>query len=208
MRMLDVQKFDRDRVAAVSSTPWSIHTTANPDGVFVEKAVKEDTTADIAKVRKIYIRQADFDAFGYTPACKKCQSILGRGKGETSAPHSDICRARLTAEISKTPEGEARIAQINERADRFIADRIQEADQHAPQGGLPVMMNTLFLFPSFCRSILLKLLPERARPPLMLFHRLHHRQLTVPTRPLTRTKFTIATFHRRSLRRCFWRHGP
>jgi hypothetical protein len=70
MRMPDVQKFDRDRVAAISSTPWSIHTTANPDGVFVEKAVKEDMTADIAKVRKIYIRQADLDAFGYTPGCK------------------------------------------------------------------------------------------------------------------------------------------
>jgi hypothetical protein len=136
MRMPDVQKFDRDRVAAISSTPWSIHTAANPDGVFVEKAVNEDTIADIAKVRKIYIRQADLDAFGYTPGCKKCQSILGRGKGETSAPHSDICRAGITAEISKTSEGEARLARITERADRFIAERIQEADQHAPQGGI------------------------------------------------------------------------
>ena len=78
MRMPDVQKFDRDRVAAISSTPWPIHAAANPDGVSVEKAVKEDTTADIAKVRKIYIRQADLDAFGCTPGCKKCQSILGR----------------------------------------------------------------------------------------------------------------------------------
>ena len=135
MRTPDVHKFDRDSVAAISSTPWSIHTAANPDGVFVEKAVKEDTTANIVKVRKIYIRQADLDAFGYTPSCKKCQSILGHGKGETPAPHSDICRARITAEIFRTPESEARLARINERAVRFIAERIQEADQHAPQGG-------------------------------------------------------------------------
>jgi len=53
--------------------------------VFVEKAVKEETAADIAKVRKIYIRQADLDAFGYTPGCKKCQSILGREKRDLSA---------------------------------------------------------------------------------------------------------------------------
>ena len=43
-----------------------------PIGVFAEKTVKEDTPADIAKVRKIYIRQVDLDAFGYTPGCKKC----------------------------------------------------------------------------------------------------------------------------------------
>ena len=80
MRMPDVQKFDRDRVAAISSTPWSIHTAASPDGVFAEKTVKEDTPADIAKFLTIYIRQVDLDAFGYTPGCKKCQSILGHGK--------------------------------------------------------------------------------------------------------------------------------
>ena len=83
MRMPDVRKFDRDRVAAISSTPWSIYTTANPDGVFVEKAVREDTAAEnVVKVLKIYIRQADLDAFGHTPDCNKCQSILGRGEGE------------------------------------------------------------------------------------------------------------------------------
>ena len=72
MRMPDVQKFDRDRIAAISSTPWSIHEAANPDGVFVEKTVTEKTEERITKARKMYIRQADLDVFGYTAGCKKC----------------------------------------------------------------------------------------------------------------------------------------
>jgi len=65
--MPDVQKFDRDGIAAISSTPWSIHEAANPDGVFVEKTVKDKPEENIMKARKMYIRQADLDTFGYTP---------------------------------------------------------------------------------------------------------------------------------------------
>ena len=77
--MPDVQKFDRDRIAAISSTAWSIHEAANPDVMLVEKTVKDNPgTENIMKARKMYIWQADLDAFGYTPGCEKCQSILGR----------------------------------------------------------------------------------------------------------------------------------
>ena len=83
--MPDVQKFDRARIAAISSTPWSIHETANPDGVFVEKSVKDDPGIEnVVKARKMYIHQVEIDAFGYTPGCRKCLSIFGRGKGDTS----------------------------------------------------------------------------------------------------------------------------
>ena len=58
------------------------------------------------------------------------------------------------------------------------------------RGGLLVMLNTLFPFPSFCRLILLKSLLEQALPLLMLPHRLRRRRLTVVTCPLTRTQIT------------------
>ena len=78
------------------------------------------------KARKMHIRQDDLDAFGYTAGCEKCQSISGRGKGETSTPHSDICRARIMAEMAKTEEGIARLARMNERVDRYVAERVEE----------------------------------------------------------------------------------
>ena len=89
--MPDVQKFDRDRIAAISSTRWSVHEAANPDGVFTEKTAKGKPEENIMKAQKMHIRHADLDAFGYTPGLQKCQSILGRGNGETTTPHSDIC---------------------------------------------------------------------------------------------------------------------
>ena len=73
LRMPDVQKFDRDRIAAISSTPWSTHEAAIPDGVFVTKPLKEDPGIEnVMNARKMYIRRADHDAFGYTAGCKKC----------------------------------------------------------------------------------------------------------------------------------------
>ena len=139
MRMPDVQTFDPDRIAPISPTPWSIHEAANPDRVFVEKTVTEKPEEIIMKARKMHIRQADLDAFGYTAGCKKCQSILGRGKGETSTPHSDICRAMTMAKMAKTDEGIVRLARMNERVDRYVAERVEEGDEHASQGGLQVM---------------------------------------------------------------------
>ena len=68
--MPDVQKCDPAAIAAISSTPWSIHEAANPDGVFVVKSVKDDPRAEnVVKALKMYIQQADLDAFSYTPGC-------------------------------------------------------------------------------------------------------------------------------------------
>ena len=91
--------------------------------MFVEKTVIEKPKENIMKARKMYIPQADLDVFGYTAGCKRCQSILGRGKGETSTPHSDICSTRIMAETAKTDEGTARLARMNERVDRYVAER-------------------------------------------------------------------------------------
>ena len=125
--MPDVQKFDRTRVAAISCTPWSLHEAAKPDGVFVEKSVRDNPgTGHVVKARKMYIRQAGLDAFGYTPGCEKCQSISGRSKGETSKPHFDLCRARIMAKLAKTDEGLARVARMNDRVDRYVAERGEE----------------------------------------------------------------------------------
>ena len=41
MRMPDAQKFDLDKIASVTATPWSIHETAQQDGVFADKDVKQ-----------------------------------------------------------------------------------------------------------------------------------------------------------------------
>ena len=77
---------------------------------------------NVVKARKMHIRQDDLNASGYTPGCKKCQSILGLGKGKTSTAHSKTWRARIMAEMAKTDEGIVRLARMSERVDRYVAN--------------------------------------------------------------------------------------
>ena len=40
------------------------------------------------------------------------------------------------AEMAKTDDGVVRLARMNERVDRYVAERLEEGDQYAPQGGI------------------------------------------------------------------------
>ena len=66
MRLPDSQKFENDRAAAVSATPWSTHVAERPKGVFAEKTVEPaDAKPDaVAKVLGIHINKEDAQAFG------------------------------------------------------------------------------------------------------------------------------------------------
>ena len=77
------------------------------------------------------------------------------------------------AEMAKTEEG---LERINEGVDRYVAERVEEGDQHAPQGGLQVMRPTLYPFQKLFHSILLRLHCVQPHPPTLI-HRLLRRQL-------------------------------
>ena len=53
MRMPDAQKFDLDKIASVTATPWSIHETAQQEGVFAEKEVKpqQEQAGSVSKTK-------------------------------------------------------------------------------------------------------------------------------------------------------------
>ena len=89
MRLPDSQKFDNDRAAAVSMTPYSTHAAERPKGVFAEKSVDPaDSNPDaVAKARGIYIKKEDLEAFGFTSGCKRCRSALTYGSAQGSMPH-------------------------------------------------------------------------------------------------------------------------
>ena len=47
---------------------------------------------------------------------------INYGPGRTSKPHSQTCKNRILAEIAKTPEGQACIAQASDRLGRTVAE--------------------------------------------------------------------------------------
>ena len=68
MRVPDSKKFENDRGAAVSMTPYSIHDAERPKGVFAEQIVGPSGSKPdaVSKVRGIYIEKEDFHTCGFT----------------------------------------------------------------------------------------------------------------------------------------------
>ena len=85
----------------------------------VEKQAFE-TKATLA--RQTYIRACDLEEFGLTRGCPRCDHELTYGPNRTSKPHSQACRARIMAEMTKTEAGRIRIAAAADRLDRTAAE--------------------------------------------------------------------------------------
>ena len=63
----------------------------------------------VGKGRRLYISKADIMKQGLTEGCLGCRFLAEGGK--RTQGHSEGCRARLEAEIAKTEEGMARLAE-------------------------------------------------------------------------------------------------
>ena len=74
--------------------------------------------------RKIYIKGEDIRAYGNTERCPRCDHECRYGPGRTAKGHSDACRSRIVAELSKTPEGQRRLEVADERINRSFAEQI------------------------------------------------------------------------------------
>ena len=129
MRLPDVQKWCRDSVAKISATPFSIHIDQGPDVVFQKKeGVAEPPRQEATLSRRVYMSKKDFDDFGYTSGCPRCDHELRYGPGRTSRPHSERCRDRIMAELAKTELGRLRLGLAAERMERTVAEHIDQHD--------------------------------------------------------------------------------
>ena len=108
------QRWSIERVRQVSVTPWSMHTPEEPGVIHHQPEATPQARGGegqerLAQVRRLYIRQSDLDQYGYTQNCPRCQHVLVYGAGQVNVNHSEECRNRIMREMSKTPEGQARI---------------------------------------------------------------------------------------------------
>ena len=114
----DVQKWSKDRISAVNVRPYKLHVPKEPRVIFRDKLddAVQPKSDDIRVARRLYIKKADVEAFGYTEGCVKCDHDLKYGFGRTTKGHSDPCRQRIMEELAKTPAGMARIQAAAGRA--------------------------------------------------------------------------------------------
>ncbi len=131
------QRWDLSRIEAVDITPKDVHGGRRSRAVpFTDREAlaEEGATAPRRAVRKLELRQADFDpamgGFGWTEHCPKCTRARLHGWREASnQQHSAGCRQRLEELLAQTERGQARLAHTKERFDRWTAEQ-------RPNGGL------------------------------------------------------------------------
>ena len=122
MRLPNVQKWDRDRMAEVGIAPWNLHEAKQRAVIFKDQVDRpRDDVENIARAsRRVYIKATDIENYGYTSGCPKCEHAMRYGKGRTTVPHSELCRQRIMTELAKTDAGQQRIAEAVVRLDRAI----------------------------------------------------------------------------------------
>ena len=122
-----------DTLSQVQATPWSLHEKPEPEVRFREAAPAEASgdvqVAPRQALRRLKINKADLDKYGYSVDCQQCRHVELYGKYKSGIPHSETCRARIIEAMKQDDVGKQRLAEYDQRIDREIAERIEEADK-------------------------------------------------------------------------------
>ena len=138
MILPNAQKWCRESVAKISATPFQLHVDQGPDVVFQDKKTVAENVRPQEPIvaRRVYMSKKDFEMFGYTSGCPRCDHELKWGPGRTSRPHSERCRTRIMAELAKTESGRLRLGLASDRMDRSVWDHVSKhEDQKAHAQG-------------------------------------------------------------------------
>ena len=129
------QRWAPEALQAVKATPQDTAAQVVHGPIFAEKAPDDGPATKKARVPpRILLKKSDFEQYGYTPGCPKCDHARTWGWGQTTLHHSAMCVARLSAELEKTETGRRRLTAAKERADRWTA---QEGEKLMQSGDIP-----------------------------------------------------------------------
>ena len=103
------QQWDVELLQSIQGTPWAPNPSTargarealelpEPLAISVEQpevAPEETKTAPYkAHFKRVYLRQDDFDRFGYSAGCKAC-AFIRQGLDRQGIPHDEDCRTRM-----------------------------------------------------------------------------------------------------------------
>ena len=92
MRLPNAQKWCKDSVAKVSVTPFSMHVDRGPDVVFQDKKVDAESLPreEVRLSRRVYMSKKDFEDYGFTSGCPRCDHELTYGPAERANPTPNV----------------------------------------------------------------------------------------------------------------------
>ena len=114
----------------MKATPWPVHEPTVPEVIRLDKpefvAPRKERAAAVGH---LCIKQEYLDAHGYTQHGPKRQSIIviHGNKAKSMVPHSEQCRARITAEIAQTEGGQEKLQKVFDKSDRYYAEKARKA---------------------------------------------------------------------------------
>ena len=138
IRVPESDKWSKDRLAEVKATPLNMHQPVAPEVIFKETVdVEKNEFVDKAQIsRQVYLKAEDFDEFGLTRGCPKCENFR-RNDVWGTRPHSKLCRDRVVSELSKTVVGRTRIDAAMNRLHHNVEELVEAGQKFrtdVPQG--------------------------------------------------------------------------
>ena len=108
---------------SITGTPWAPNPAKQkeprealelPEPVSIEpeqpeEEVRQVETSELKPhFRRVYLRQDDFDKFGYSAGCKAC-ALIRSGLDRQGVNHAEDCRLRIVQRLQETEYGRRRI---------------------------------------------------------------------------------------------------
>ncbi len=126
------ERWCADTAAKLTATPWSLYERPAPEARFNDPALARDEPVPVAAppaVRRMRINKSDLETYGYTAGCPQCRHAQAYGTARPGGSHTAVCRNRLFEAMKATEVGRQRIEGYDERVNRNIAERIEQADK-------------------------------------------------------------------------------
>ena len=111
MRRPVEDRWKMEKIQNIKVTPWDLIQKNEIEVTFkpADEKLEEFEDKAVGAPRRFKITRKDLELVGFTGGCPQCDCILRDGKARGGLQHSERCRARVIAEISKTSAGKARV---------------------------------------------------------------------------------------------------
>ena len=146
-RLAEGQQWDGDRILRIKGSPrnWKLDSSEDrqleelpdggiPDGV---EDVEVPTGSRAGERRSMYLRQADFERFGFTDGCPGCMDIASGRPGPSSnwAAHRRSCRTRMELAIQDADpvRWERHLRRRKDPREEDVPERAPAAEVPPPQ---------------------------------------------------------------------------
>ena len=140
------QQWNVELLQSIQGTPWAPNPSTvrgsrealelpEPLAIPVEQpdvAPEEVQTAPYkSHFKRVYLRQDDFEKFGYSAGCKAC-AFIRKGLDRQGIPHDEDCRTRIVQRLQETEYGRKRIEIARKKEEGFKSEPEKKQKVEAP----------------------------------------------------------------------------